>query len=39
MLCNMVYISHSFIENNPKDLHGFHYCGFPQLEGDIANIA
>lgn len=34
----MVYISHSFIENNPKDVHGFHYCSFPQLEVDIANI-
>ena len=39
MLCNMVYISYSFIENNPKDVYSICYYSFPQLEGDIANIA
>lgn len=35
----MVYISHSFIENNPKDVYSIRCYSFPQLEGDIANIA
>lgn len=39
MLCNMVYVSHSFIENSTKDVHSIRYCSFRQLEGDIANIA